>query len=97
MDFFSLSPDEWNAVGLSVKVAAVAMVASLPVAIAVALLASAGEPLSGLLDCLFLGEVALDGALRAVPGVLPIILEARPRGSRRAGPAGRARNHAWSA
>ncbi len=53
-------------------------------AIAVALLASAGEPLSGLLDCLFLGEVALDGALRAVPGVLPIIIEARARGFRRA-------------
>jgi len=53
-------------------------------AIAVALLASAGEPLSGLLDCLFLGEVALDGSLRAVPGVLPIIIEARARGFRRA-------------
>ncbi len=53
-------------------------------AIAVALLASAGEPLSGLLDCLFLGEVALDGALRPVPGVLPIIIEARARGFRRA-------------
>ncbi len=53
-------------------------------AIAVALLASAGEPFPEPGDCLFLGELALDGSLRAVPGVLPIIIEARARGFRRA-------------
>lgn len=53
-------------------------------AIAVALLASAGEPLPDLPDCLYLGELALDGTLRAVPGVLPVIIEARARGFRRA-------------
>jgi magnesium chelatase family protein len=53
-------------------------------AIAVALLASASEPLPGLSDCVFLGELALDGSLRAVPGVLPIIIEARARGFIRA-------------
>lgn len=53
-------------------------------AIAAALLASSGEPLSGLLDGLLLGEVALDGSLRAVPGVLPVIIEARNQGFRRA-------------
>jgi magnesium chelatase family protein len=52
-------------------------------AIAVALLASAGEPLPDLERCLFLGELALDGSLRAVPGVLPIAIEARDRGFRR--------------
>jgi len=49
-------------------------------AIAVALLASAGEPLPDLRGCLFLGELALDGSLRPVPGVLPIVIEARERG-----------------
>lgn len=52
-------------------------------AIAVALLASAGEPLPDLEPSLFLGELALDGSLRAVPGVLPIAIEARDRGFRR--------------
>lgn len=52
-------------------------------AIAVALLASAGEPLPDLERSLFLGELALDGSLRAVPGVLPIAIEARDRGFRR--------------
>ena len=36
MDWFSLSPDEWSAVHLSLKVASVAMIASLPFGIAVA-------------------------------------------------------------
>ncbi len=49
-------------------------------AIAIALLASAGEPLPDLPGCLFLGELALDGSLRPVPGVLPIVIEARERG-----------------
>ena len=38
MDWLSLSPDEWTAVRLSLKVATVAMLASLPVAVAVAML-----------------------------------------------------------
>lgn len=38
MQWFALSPEEWTAVRLSVKVASVAMLASLPIAIAVALL-----------------------------------------------------------
>jgi molybdate transport system permease protein len=38
MDWFTLSPDEWNAVRLSVKVAFWAMIVSLPVAVAVGML-----------------------------------------------------------
>lgn len=38
MDWLSLSPEEWTAVRLSLKVATVAMLASLPVAVAVAML-----------------------------------------------------------
>jgi magnesium chelatase family protein len=53
-------------------------------AIAMALLASAGEPLPLAPDCLFLGELALDGSLRTVQGVLPILIEARAQGFRRA-------------
>ena len=64
MDFFSLSPDEWNAVGLSIKVAAVAMVASLPVAIAVALLLARRE---------FWGKSLLNGVVH-LPLVLPPVV-----------------------
>jgi len=53
-------------------------------AIAVALLASAAEPIPDPAECVFLGELALDGSLRPVPGVLPIIIEARAHGFRRA-------------
>ncbi len=53
-------------------------------AIAVALLAAAGEPMPSPAQCLFLGEMALDGSLRRVPGVLPILIEARARGLSRA-------------
>jgi magnesium chelatase family protein len=53
-------------------------------AIAMALLASSGEPLGDLANCLFLGELALDGSLRPIPGVLPILLEARSQGFKRA-------------
>jgi magnesium chelatase family protein len=35
-------------------------------------------------ETIFLGELALDGSLRKVPGVLPILLHARERGFRRA-------------
>ncbi len=53
-------------------------------AIAMALLACSGEPLHDPSDCLLLGELALDGSLRPVPGVLPILIEARTQGFRRA-------------
>lgn len=53
-------------------------------AIAIALLASAGESMPDASGCLFLGELALDGSLRPVPGVLPIMIEARARGFARA-------------
>ncbi len=53
-------------------------------AIAIALLASAGEPLPDPAGCLYLGELALDGSLRAVSGVLPIMIAARAHGFRRA-------------
>jgi magnesium chelatase family protein len=53
-------------------------------AMAVALLACAGEPAHDAADSLFLGELALDGSLRPVEGVLPILMEARTRGFRRA-------------
>ncbi|MBK5255451.1 MAG: YifB family Mg chelatase-like AAA ATPase [Vicinamibacteria bacterium] len=53
-------------------------------AIAVALLASSGEPITDPGRCLFLGEVALDGSLRRVPGVLPILIAARDQGIPRA-------------
>jgi magnesium chelatase family protein len=53
-------------------------------AIAMALLASSGEPLGDVTSCLFLGELALDGSLRPIPGVLPILMEARAHGFKRA-------------
>ncbi|MEO5763554.1 MAG: YifB family Mg chelatase-like AAA ATPase [Vicinamibacteria bacterium] len=53
-------------------------------AIAIALLAASGEPLDDPTSCLYLGELALDGSLRGVPGVLPIMIEARAQGFKRA-------------
>ena len=53
-------------------------------AIAVALLASAGEPLLDVSGAILLGELALDGSLRPVQGVLPILIEARAQGFTRA-------------
>lgn len=53
-------------------------------AIAIALLACSGEPLPDPSGCIFLGELALDGSLRPVPGVLPIMIEARAQGFVRA-------------
>jgi magnesium chelatase family protein len=53
-------------------------------AIAIALLASGGEPIEASSGCLYLGELALDGSLRPVSGVLPILIEARARGFERA-------------
>jgi magnesium chelatase family protein len=50
-------------------------------AIAVSLLAAAGEvPTSSLEGLVFVGELTLDGRLRAVPGVLPMTMAAAARG-----------------
>jgi magnesium chelatase family protein len=57
----------------------------LDVALAVAVLAAAGEvPDDRLGSVLLLGELALDGELRAVPGTLPAVLAASRAGIRRA-------------
>jgi len=53
-------------------------------AIAVSVLAAAGElPASSLEGGVFIGELTLDGGLRSVPGVLPMVLAAAARGVRR--------------
>ena len=50
-------------------------------AIALGILAAGGQvPREKLADCEFLGELALSGALRGVPGILPALLRARDRG-----------------
>ena len=64
MDWFTLSPDEWNAVRLSVKVALVAMLASLPLAIAMAMLLARRE---------FWGKQLLNGLVH-LPLVLPPVV-----------------------
>ena len=52
--------------------------------IAVAVLAADGEvPRPALAGTLFVGELTLDGGLRCVPGVLPMVLAASARGVRR--------------
>ncbi|UPK76542.1 YifB family Mg chelatase-like AAA ATPase [Nocardioidaceae bacterium SCSIO 66511] len=52
--------------------------------IAIAVLAAAGEvPRAALADTIFLGELALDGMLRGVPGVLPSTLAAVDAGCAR--------------
>ena len=59
-------------------------------AIAVGMLVASGQidEETGAIDripgTIFLGELALDGSLRKVPGVLPILLHARERGFKRA-------------
>ncbi len=57
------------------------------VAIAVAVLASEGStdavPRAALSGTAFIGELTLDGGLRCVPGVLPMVLAAAERGVRR--------------
>ena len=58
--------------------------AAFDVPIAVGMLAAAGVVDPAALDgTLFVGELALDGALRPVRGVLPIAASARGRGVRR--------------
>ena len=64
MDWLALSPDEWNAVRLSVKVALVAMIASLPLAIAMALLLARRD---------FWGKQLLNGLVH-LPLVLPPVV-----------------------
>lgn len=50
-------------------------------AIAVAIIAALKEiPVTRLKDALFVGELGLDGSLRSVEGVLPIVIEAKERG-----------------
>ena len=64
MDWFALSPEEWTAVGLSMKVALVAMCASLPLAIAVAMLLARTQ---------FWGKSLLNGLVH-LPLVLPPVV-----------------------
>ncbi|MCB1379926.1 MAG: molybdate ABC transporter permease subunit [Alphaproteobacteria bacterium] len=64
MTWLTLSPDEWNAVRLSVKVAAVAMVCSLPPAILVSML---------LARTTFWGKSLLNGLVH-LPLVLPPVV-----------------------
>jgi molybdate transport system permease protein len=64
MTWFALSPEEWDAVWLSVKVAAVAMVASLPLGLAVALLLARHE---------FWGKSLLNGLVH-LPLVMPPVV-----------------------
>lgn len=54
-------------------------------AIAVAVLAAAGEtfPTGALDDVVMIGELTLDGRLRCVPGVLPMVMATAARGLRR--------------
>jgi magnesium chelatase family protein len=52
-------------------------------AIALGILAAGHQvPREKLDDCEFLGELALSGQLRAVPGILPALIRARARGRR---------------
>ncbi len=64
MNWFTLSPDEWNAVALSVRVATVAMLASLPLGVAVALL---------LARCEFWGKSIVNGIVH-LPLVMPPVV-----------------------
>ncbi len=53
-------------------------------AIAVGILLASGQAQATTVRTLFIGELALDGSLRRVPGVLPILLHARAQGFARA-------------
>lgn len=59
-----LTPDEWNAVRLSIKVATVAMLASLPPGVAIALLLARGQ---------FWGKTLLNGVVH-LPLILPPVV-----------------------
>ncbi len=58
--------------------------AAYDLAIAVGILLASGQVEATATRTIFVGEVALDGSLRRVPGVLPILLHARSRGFARA-------------
>jgi magnesium chelatase family protein len=58
--------------------------AAYDLAIAVGILLASGQAEATTTRTLFIGEVALDGSLRKVPGVLPILLHARAKGFARA-------------
>ena len=64
MDWLDLTPDEWNAVRLSVKVATWAMLASLPLGILVALVLARGK---------FWGKSVLNGIVH-LPLILPPVV-----------------------
>jgi molybdate transport system permease protein len=64
MDWFTLSPDEWHAVRLSIKVAFWAMTASLPFGIAIAMLLARKQ---------FWGKTLLNGLVH-LPLVLPPVV-----------------------
>lgn len=64
MPFDAITPEEWTAIGLSLRVASVATLASLPVAVAVALLLARGR---------FPGKTLLDGLVH-LPLVLPPVV-----------------------
>jgi magnesium chelatase family protein len=53
-------------------------------AIAIGILLASGQAEATTVRTLFIGELALDGSLRRVPGVLPILLHARARSFARA-------------
>ncbi len=61
---FGLAPDEWDAIGLTLRVASVAVLGSLPVALAVAWLLSYGR---------FPGKIVLE-ALVGLPLVMPPVV-----------------------
>ena len=52
--------------------------------IAVGIMVAAGEALADVSDCVFLGELSLDGKLRHAQGILPMVALARERGIRTA-------------
>lgn len=58
--------------------------AAYDLAIAVGILLASGQAEATTTRTLFIGEVALDGSLRRVPGVLPILLHGRAKGFARA-------------
>lgn len=64
LPFDAITPEEWTAIGLSLRVASVATLASLPVAVAVALLLARGR---------FPGKTLLDGLVH-LPLVLPPVV-----------------------
>ncbi|MER8752656.1 molybdate ABC transporter permease subunit [Mesorhizobium sp. M1050] len=64
MNWLDLTPDEWNAVWLSIKVATVAMLASLPPGILIALLLARGQ---------FWGKTLVNGLVH-LPLILPPVV-----------------------